>query len=70
MRRGPDICCMCGYVSESALHMLHDCSEAMRTWSSLVRHGGTEDFFDKSLSLTNWVIRNISSKSVMGNGLN
>ena len=60
---------MCGYISESGLHMLRDCSKVTRTWSGLVRHGGTKDFFDKFLNLIDWVIRNISSKNVMGNVL-
>lgn len=62
-------CSMCSGGDESVLHILRDCGDAKRTWEGLMQYGGEKDFFDASLNWTDWVIRNISSKVLLGSGV-
>lgn len=49
--------------------MLRDCSDAEKTWKGLTGNGEVESLFDVSINLKGWIIRNISSKVLMGSGV-
>lgn len=60
-------CGICGWTSESVLHILRDCPKAESIWNNVLTHSPSTQFFHADLNA--WIYSNLLSKTSWSAGM-